>query len=139
MKKTLLFVMILGLFFALASAPAFADESKIQEEAQKFVLEWLTLVDNGRYAETWDDMAGVFKGTITKENWVHDLTEYRKPFGKLVKREGKYITKSSDPSLGDYFIYQYISAFEKKGKVSEAVSIIRDEKGKWTVLGYTIF
>jgi hypothetical protein len=76
-----------------------------------------------------------------KEEWVNDLNRFRKPLGKLLDRKlvnkQQAETAPEDP-VGEYLIFQYETSFENKKSIVEAVSAIKDDDGKWRILGYGI-
>lgn len=139
MRKLFFVALTLVLALSLSSEPTFSAGTKDKENALKFVQDWLALVDSGNYLQTWNDLSDLFKSALTKDQWIKDLNSYRKSFGKLTKRKQQYITESSDPSIGDYLIFQYQSSFEKKQTVNEAVSVIKGRDGNWKILGYSLF
>jgi hypothetical protein len=139
MRKLVLLALTLGLIVSLFSESTFSEDAKDKGNASKFVQDWLSLVDRGNYSQTWNDLSDVLKSAFTKVDWVNSLSSYHKSFGKLTKRKQQYVTESSDPSIGDYLIFQYQSSFEKKNIVNEAVSVIKDRDGNWKILGYSLF
>jgi len=139
MRKPFYIALILGLAVSLFAAPVFSEETEDKEAASTFVLDWLSLVDNGSYLQTWEYLSDIFKSALTKDRWVDDLNDNRKPLGKLIKREQQHVTASSDASVGDYLIFQYQSSFEKKTSANETVSVIKDRDGNWKILGYGLF
>lgn len=116
--------------------------SNPQEESALQVSEsWLVLVDNGKYLESWEILAGLFKDSITQEEWINDLNRSRKPLGRLLERRLTNTQQAeSDPDspVGDYLIFQYESSFENKKPAVETVSVIKDPDGKLRILGYSV-
>ena len=49
-----------------------------------------------------------------------------------------HCTDASEVPGGEYFVLQYITLFENKKSVTEAVSVIKDNDGSWRILGYSI-
>ena len=139
MSKPFLLGLALGCVISLCSATAISEETQDKESAAKFVQQWLSLVDSGNYAQTWDDLSDILKTSFTKDEWINDLKSYHEALGKLIKRTRKYITESSEPSVGNYLIFQYQSSYEKRKRVGEAVSVIKDKEKNWKVLGYGMF
>ena len=116
--------------------------TKPQEESAPQVAEsWLALVDGGKYSESWEGLAGLFKGSVTQEEWINDLNQSRKPLGLLLERKLTNTQQAeSDPDspVGEYLIFQYETSFENKRPVVETVSVIKDADGKLRILGYSI-
>ncbi len=102
---------------------------------------WLSLVDEGKYPETWDQAAGYFKNALKKDQWVASLKGGRSPLGKLVSRKlkSKIYTKSlpSAPD-GEYVVIMYDTKFENKESAVETITPMLDKDGKWRVAGYYI-
>ena len=102
---------------------------------------WLSLVDEGNYAESWNQAAVLFKAAVTKEQWQTMVKAVRAPLGKVVARKlkSKQYTKTL-PGLpdGEYVVIQYETMFEKKQSAIETVTPMLDKDGKWRVSGYYI-
>ena len=49
--------------------PAQVAPADAVDDAQAAALEWLELVDEGDYAESWDEAAELFRGAVTKAQW----------------------------------------------------------------------
>ena len=132
-------LLCLGIGLAmLAPASASADdESAAVASAER----WLELVDSGRYAESWDGAAKLFRDAITKDQWQKSLDAVRKPLGKVVSR--KLISKTFAESLpgapdGKYVVIQYETSFENKKSAVETVTPMLDKDGSWRASGYYI-
>jgi hypothetical protein len=121
------------------TAQLYSQDTGKHDEAIRSAESFLSLIDENKYQDTWTWLSDVFKKTITKEQLVGDLEGVRKPLGKLLERKLSHVTEASDENLGEYLIVQYQSLFENKESKSEAVSVIKDIKGRWKILGYTIF
>lgn len=103
--------------------------------------QWLSLVDAGRYGESWDQASSFFQSKITKEKWIDALNSVRSPLGKLESREFKnaqYETKLPGTPAGKYFVIQYRAKFAKGGSMIETITPMLDKDGKWRVSGYFI-
>jgi hypothetical protein len=137
MKRGSALVTLLVLI-AFLGAGLLSCETPKEEPAIQAAERWLSLVDEERYPESWETLAGLFKKDMNKEAWINDLNRFRKPLGKLVKRTLQYESKSSGASIGEYHIFQYETSFENKKPVLEAVSVIKDTDGNWRILGYSI-
>jgi hypothetical protein len=102
---------------------------------------WLSLVDEGNYAESWNQAAGLFKNAVTKEQWQSTVKAVRTPLGKVVARKlkSKQYTKTL-PGVpdGEYIVIQYETTFENKKSAVETVTPMLDKDGKWRVSGYYI-
>ena len=130
---------VCALAVSLAS-PAWAAE-KPEDAAQTAAESWLKLVDDGKYAESWDQAAKLFKGAVTKEQWKMAVAGVRGPLGKLVSRKLKsreYMEKVPGGPDGKYVVIQYDTVFEQKASAVETVTPMVDPDGAWRVSGYFI-
>ena len=137
MKRVITLVTLLGLIAFFVTSLMSCGKPK-EETAIQAVESWLSLVDEQKYLESWEGLAGLLKDNTKKEEWVNDLNGFRKPLGKPHERKLQHETKSSEASLGEYLIFQYETSFENKKSAVEAVSVIKDKDGKWRTLGYSI-
>jgi hypothetical protein len=64
--KSLLTVL---LFILTLSTTAFCED-KAEKAATESANHWLSLVDAGDYATSWDEAAPLFKGAVSKGQWV---------------------------------------------------------------------
>lgn len=133
-----------GSFF-LARAPGDMPATRAQQRpeqlAQQSAESWLALVDSGKYAESWQEAAPVFKAAVTKEQWQGVLRGSRDPLGKMLSRKLKsatYTTTLPGAPDGEYVVIQYESGFEHKQSAVETVTPMLDKDGKWKVSGYYI-
>lgn len=128
---------ILGLCL---SSNAMANEEK-EDKAVEAAKTWLRLIDEGKYAESWETAAVYFKNSLAKDKWEQMLTPVRKPLGKLVSRELKsttYMESISGAPDGEYVVIQFTTSFENKKSGVETVTPMLDNDGKWRVSGYYI-
>ena len=118
---------------------------KANEVAEKAAIAaagaWLSLVDEGNYAESWNQASGLFKAAVTNDQWQQSLKAVRLPLGKVLVRElkSKQYTKTL-PGVpdGEYLIIQYETKFEKKQSAIETITPMLDKDGNWRVSGYYI-
>jgi hypothetical protein len=102
---------------------------------------WLSMVDEGNYAESWNQASWFFKNAVTKEQWQNTVKAVRVPLGKLVTRKlkSKQYTKTLPGAPdGEYVVIQYETTFENKKSAIETVTPMLDKDGKWRVSGYYI-
>jgi hypothetical protein len=132
---------------ALAAVAVFAlgcagpSNPAAEQAAQTAADSWLGLVDQGKYAESWDEASLLFRGAMQKDDWERTMAALRKPMGKNLSRQ--VVTKRYSTSLpgvpdGEYVVIQFKSAFEKKSTAIETVTPMLDTDGKWRVSGYFI-
>jgi hypothetical protein len=109
--------------------------------AQTSTEAWLSLIDNQRYAASWDTAAGLFKKAVTQEQWQAAAQAARAPLGQLKSRTLKSATSTTTvPGApdGEYVIFQFNASFEQKAAAVETVTAIRENDGTWHVGGYFI-
>jgi len=138
--RTGIFVLSVSLV-VLAIIPGLEADQNDGELAAKASAQWLALEDGGKYAESWDESAQLFRGAVTKEKWKESLTAVRKPLGKLISRsvKSKQYTRSLPGAPdGEYVVIQYDTSFENKKSSVETVTPMLDKEGKWRVSGYYI-
>jgi len=123
----------------LAPGVAWAQHEKEEQLAREAATAWVALVDAGKYAESWDAASSLFRGAVTKEEWVKALEGYRKPLGKLVSRTfvaSKYMTSVPGAPDGEYVAIEYKTVFANKADAAETVTPMLDKDGTWRVSGY---
>ncbi len=102
---------------------------------------WLLLVDQGQYAQSWEQTAGLFKQVVPIDQWQNQMKVFRKPLGNLISRKQKsaqYTTTAPGVPDGQYVIIQYETNFEKKASSVETITPMLDEDGVWRISGYFI-
>ena len=126
-------------------SPAVADKPKAHPEAEKAAVAaaqaWLKLVDDGKYAASWDETAEYFRNAVPKDKWQQQIQSVRKPLGKVVSRKLKstrYLTALPGAPDGQYVVVQFDASFEKKKVAVETVTPMLDADATWRVSGYYI-
>ena len=113
-----------------------------KEKAAVTVAErWLTLVDVGKYSESWQESAEYFRNTVKQDQWEQMLHSVRMPLGKVISRKLKTKTyKTSLPGApdGQYVVIQFETSFQNKKSAIETVTPLFDKDGRWRVSGYYI-
>ncbi len=102
---------------------------------------WLSLVDNGKYVESWNEAAQYFKSAVSKDQWREAIQSARKPLGKNLSRElmsKNYHTSLPGAPDGEYVVIQFKASFENKKSAIETITPMLDKDGKWRVSGYYI-
>ena len=123
--------------FLLLSSPSLADQSKVNA-AVSSAVNFLQLVDSGRYSESWDLTSSFFKQQVTKQHWVNQLQGLKPAFGNTLNREIK--TQNYTKSLlgapdGEYVVIQFFTSFENKENATETVTPMFENDGEWRVTG----
>jgi len=118
-----------------------AEAQKAEQLAQQSAESWLAFVDSGKYADSWQEAAQMFKAAVTKEKWQSMVQPVRGPLGKLLSRKLKSATYTKTlPGApdGEYVVVQYDTSFEHKQSAIETVTPMLDKDGKRRVSGYYI-
>jgi len=143
MKTPLRYLLAAACLFAGMLAFA-ADEAKTEptpEEAKAAALAWLTMVDDGKYEESWKESASIFQSRVTAADWANKLTQVRRPLGKAETREfkeAKFARELPRVPKGEYWVIQFATTFEGPIRTIETVTPMLDKDGKWRVSGYYI-
>ena len=119
------------------SPAAAADEPERAAEAA--AKSWVTLLDDGKYAQSWEQGSSIFhKGS--KENWVNAVRQIRGRTGKVVSRElidARQVTPKNegDASKGNFVIVRYKTEFASAPPALEIVTMMK-EGDAWKTMGY---
>jgi hypothetical protein len=139
-KNTLLSITLL-LTLSLGVCIRGQAQQKPEQLAQQSAESWLALVDAGKYANSWQETASLFKAHVSKEQWQTMMQASRDPLGKMISRKLKSATYAKTlPGVpdGDYVVIQYDSIFEHKQSAVETITPMLDKDGQWRVSGYFI-
>ncbi|HTY23782.1 MAG TPA: DUF4019 domain-containing protein [Desulfomonilaceae bacterium] len=139
MARGIVCLVAFSLVFLVSAAMA-ADSEK-ETAAVAAAEKWLAVVDQGRYAESWQEAAEYFRTAVGKEQWEQALLAVRKPLGNLISRKVKsttYTTSLPGAPDGQYVVIQFETSFANKKDAVETVSPMMDKDGKWRVSGYYI-
>jgi len=134
-------VTVCAALILLAACVPTQAQQKPEQLAQPSADAWLTLIDSGKYADSWQEAASLFKAHVSKEQWQSMVTPVRDPLGKVLSRKLKSATyKTTLPGApdGEYVLIQYDTSFEHKQSAVETITPMLDKDGKWRVSGYFI-
>jgi hypothetical protein len=137
--RTIALTILIAVVSSLSVAAEKHDEA--EKQAVAAAETWLALVDQDKYAESWDAAAMHLKNAVGKEGFVKSLTAARKPLGKLKSREVKskeYRTSLPGAPDGQYVVIQFKTVLENKKSAVETVTPMLDKDKKWRVSGYYI-
>jgi len=132
---------LLAMTLLAIGAPATSSAETPEAAAESAALAWLTLVDAGNYAQSWNDASVLFRQSVTESQWQSAVAAARAPLGALKSRKVQSVTlKNSLPGApdGEYAVIQFASSFEHKASAIETVTPMKDPDGKWHVSGYYI-
>jgi hypothetical protein len=116
-----------------------ASNPQAEADAVVAAKAWLSLVDGGKYAESWDEAAPLFQAAVSKEQWLQAMQGMRKPFGNNLSRELKsqrYRTSLPGAPDGEYVVIQFKASFENKAAAVETITPMQGRDGTWRVSGY---
>ncbi|OGP93413.1 MAG: hypothetical protein A2156_12700 [Deltaproteobacteria bacterium RBG_16_48_10] len=134
---SVVFILFVGLIFP---RPILANPTA-EKAAVTSSVAWLSLVDAGKYPESWDQAAEYLRNAVTKEQLSDSLKGARSPLGKVISRKlkSKQYTKTLPGAPdGEYVVIRYETQFEKKKSAIETITPMLDKDGKWRVSGYYI-
>ena len=95
--------------------------------------QWLVLVDDKNYAESWSEAAKAFQNRRKAAAWSKEATTTRVPLGAVASRG----LKSIDLSRGNSAVIRYNSVFAHKAAAVETVTL-GFENGSWSVTDYSV-
>jgi predicted SnoaL-like aldol condensation-catalyzing enzyme len=114
---------------------------KPEDAAVKSAQAWVSLVDQGKYAESWDAAAKLFQDAVPRDQWLQAIGAARTPLGKVLSRRLKSAEhKTSLPGApdGKYVMVQFDTSFENKKAAVETVTPMQEANGTWRVSGYFV-
>ena len=129
------------LLLAFAAPIESLAADKPEKEAQAAAEQWLALIDDGQFAESWQATAAIFQSVVSQPKWQSSLDSVRKPLGSLVSRKlksAKYSKTLPGAPDGEYVVLQFTTSFANKKGATETITPMLDRDGKWKVSGYFI-
>ena len=139
MSRQIIYLLVLSL--SLLGSLAEAQNNEKEKTAVAAAEQWLSLVDEGKYDQSWKEAAKYFKNAVSQDKWHQSLQAVRSPLGKLISRKMKtQVYKTSLPGApdGEYVVIQFETSFKNKKAAVETVTPMMDEDGVWRVSGYYI-
>ena len=107
----------------------------------KAALDWLALVDAGKFEATWVEAARSFQKAQSKVDWAKGLGEARPTMGKLVIRTLlNHEVRTTLPNLppGKYITVRFTTVFEKHANGSESVTVVKDGTRGFRMMSYLL-
>jgi hypothetical protein len=95
--------------------------------------QWLVLVDDKNFAQSWKDAGKAFQNRQTADAWAGDAGTRRVPLGAVASRD----LKSIDISRNDVAVVRYDTSFARKAAAVETVTLTFENDG-WVVTDYSI-
>ena len=141
--KFIILMMISLTGFMVNPLPAVAEEVTVVEADQQnqTAQDWLDLIDQTKYKESWDVASADVRGNITSDQWENSITSTLAGLGRRLTR-GLDARKeaSSKPGLpdGTYVDLIFSSSFANKQQAVETLTLVQDSDGIWRVAAYSI-
>jgi hypothetical protein len=134
------FAVIVLLLFG-AAAPAAAQSAPARGVPATSVTpapddrarQWLVLVDDKNFAQSWKDAGKTFQNRQTVDAWAGDAGTKRVPLGAVASRD----LKSIDLSRNNIAVIRYDTSFARKAAAVETVTLAFENDG-WVVNDYSI-
>lgn len=140
----LLMTFVFGLL-AIAALPQLASttsqapvaaEARSSSEVVATARQWLALLDQGRWDETYQATGTSFRQQNSKQVWAAASEEARVPLGAMISRT--FVSQENLPAPpAGYEVVKFRTRFANKTEAVETVTLDREE-GSWRVVGVTI-
>ncbi len=128
--------------FLLPGGKPYVTEHTLREKAvADAALQWLGLVDDSRFGDSWSQASEVFRHAVTQGAWETMISASRTPLGKRLSRKlhrSMHTTFLPGAPEGDYLVMEFTTEFEKKADAIETLTSRRDQDGVWRVSGYFV-
>ena len=103
-------------------------------------LEFLQMVDAGKYADSWQITDPNLQKNIPQNSWEKQMTEIRATFGEFVKRELEdvsFTAPSEELPDREFIMLEFSSQFKLK-EMNEIVTVVLGKDQRWRVVGYFV-
>ncbi len=117
------------------------DSAAAVKAAETAGQQWLRLVDQARYGDSWEQAATMFRAVISKADWERAVFEARspfEPFGDRTRVLAQYTTQLPNAPPGQYVLLQYQTNVAGGRRVIETVVPMLDSAQTWRVSGYFV-
>lgn len=139
----MLMTLVLGLL-ALAALPQTDGSAQpqrtaarpVETEAATHARQWLELIDQERWADSYQGTGSSFHKNNSLEVWTAVSKQARGPLGALISRELMSQENLPAPPMG-YEMLKFRSRFANKAQTIETVTLARED-GRWRVAGVMI-
>ena len=153
MKKTMYKYLVFLVFIGLLSCKSNPKNEKIDSVQTETIVsndikqeviadtkDWLVLIYDNNYSQSWDNAASLFQKAVSKEQWTQQLSGIVPPLGEVISRDlisSEYHTTLPGATDGEYIVIQFKTSFENKNESIETVTQMKDGD-QWKVSGYFI-
>jgi hypothetical protein len=111
-----------------------------EEDAATSGKKWLSMVDDQKYEESWNQASSMFRSEVTLGQWAAALKRSREPLGPLVSRTTSRVqfskTLRGAPD-GDYAIIHFDTSFKVKS-ATERLTLVKED-ARWQMVAYGIY
>ena len=114
-----------------------AESVELSQEAHQAALASLQMIDDKAYGESWEHASSIFRGAVTKEDWLATVTKLREPQGLFQQRMQRSAVAKTNPASspkGDYILVTYDAQFSESIAIETLVMYLDD--GQWQMAGY---
>jgi hypothetical protein len=121
-----------------------AQLAKQNTEMSQVALQVMQMVDANRIGEIWDGASATMKRSVTKDDFIKQITIDRNKLGKATSRGRAAVSRSQFPAgakvpQGLYLNVAVPTTFaSSQTPVRELVSFRLDEDKTWRVSGYSL-
>ncbi|MET3710532.1 DNA-binding CsgD family transcriptional regulator [Sphingomonas trueperi] len=124
----------------VAQPPAAAAAAENAPASLGAAEAWVALVDQGKWHDSWQTAAAMFRAQVSDARWAEMVTPVRQPLGAVVTRKFESVIKTKTlPGApdGDYEVLKFQTNFQQRADSVETIMLVR-ESGGWRVAGYFI-
>jgi hypothetical protein len=103
--------------------------------------EWLKLLDQKNYDQSWDKGAATLQLLIPKKDWRKLMESIHRPMGEIKSRQIIEQRPAKDPvglPKGEYMVLVYKSSFSAKPTANELLTMVKESDGRWKILTYQV-
>lgn len=133
-----LLCVLLGMGSAAAQPTSDSPETATRK-AQAAATEWLALVDDGDFGDSWESAAAPFRERIEEDEWEargERLRDSLQARSRRTRTMVQYRDSLRSVPGGPFVILAYRSSFEG-GRVEERLLTVWED-GTWKVVGYQV-
>ena len=130
-------VVLTCLLLLVSAAMAQAPEDKARFAAEQ----WIVLVDDGQYEQSWKEAAKLFQDSVSSSDWQKKADADRAQLGPKQSRKLKDVkaaTGAKGLPNGRYFQVKYQSSFANKKVATETITAVLEADGNWRVAAYSM-
>jgi hypothetical protein len=107
--------------------------------ATQIAEQWLALLDQGKFADSWTHTSRYFQANMPQDRWVQTLTGAQQKLGKATNRQMTGREARTDipgAPAGQYILVGYATDFERQPGLLETVTFLKEDD-TWKVIGYS--